>query len=68
VHGVKVSAPMPNQAQEVSCLGKQRFDSMQLAVKVAGRKGRAEKLGAYRCAYCRGFHLGHHSNGKRVGR
>jgi hypothetical protein len=64
----KAHRAIPGQTRQVACDGKQRFDSYDLAMSVQDRRRRGDKLNAYRCMFCQGWHLGHHVSKKRVGR
>lgn len=49
-----------------SCDGKERFDSFQLANKVAVRHNRQHcRRTSYRCPHCGGYHLGTPSLGRK---
>jgi hypothetical protein len=49
------------QVRRRECGDKKRYASSADAVAAAGRIGRAkgEKLVAYRCRFCRQYHIGH---------
>lgn len=49
-----------------SCDGKQRFDSFEMANRVATRPNRLHcRRAPYRCPHCHGFHLGEPSMGRK---
>lgn len=49
-----------------SCDGKERFDSFQMANKVATRPNRLHcRRAPYHCPHCHGFHLGEPSMGRK---
>lgn len=50
-------------AKGVSCSGKDGFDTHELAMDVARRMRRGKigaRIGAYRCRFCRRWHVGGH--------
>lgn len=47
------------RAHNVTCEGKQKFDSYDLATRLAKKRSRAGKKNhVYRCGNCNAFHLG----------
>ncbi|MDE2107341.1 MAG: hypothetical protein KGL39_59645 [Patescibacteria group bacterium] len=44
----------------MSCAGKEAFESFERAEQTARMiaRRRKQKINAYRCRYCRGFHVG----------
>ena len=45
---------------EAQCIGKQAFPTRAIAVQIARKGSRAKDIavGAYRCDYCAGWHVG----------
>lgn len=54
--------PVLNDKAISQCEGKERFESMEIAHQVARRRRRGSKRdvpgGAYRCRFCKGYHIG----------
>lgn len=51
----------PSWLNDTQCTGKHRFDDATLAKKIArlSASRNNDKISAYRCQFCNGWHVGH---------
>lgn len=66
-NGAPIAARTPrNERQLISCQGKERFENVSAARRVASKRRRRDgSMQTYRCQHCKGFHVGHQNIRRR---